>query len=117
MTHYIQIDGENRDVETLTTIPSDRVFREAWQFDGDAVEIDMTTAKNIWRAKIRDARIPELEKLDTEFMKALESGGATTQIVADKQVLRDAPAHPDIEKATTADELKKVQPIPGVTIE
>jgi len=117
VTHYIQIDGENRDIETLTTIPSDRVFRDAWQFDGDVVEIDMATAKNIWRAKIRDARIPELERLDAEFMKALEVGEATTQIVADKQVLRDAPAHPDIDAATTPDELKAVQPVPNVTIE
>jgi len=80
--------------------------------------------KDIWRDKIRLAREPELAKLDAAFMKALEAGSSTTQIAADKQALRDAPSHADIDAATTPDELKAtpdelkaVQPIPNVTVE
>ena len=43
-------------------------------------------------------------------MKAQETGADTTQIVADKQALRDAPTHADIDAATTPEELAAVQP-------
>jgi len=48
-------------------------------------------------------------------MKALESGADTTQIVADKQALRDAPSDPAIDAATTPEELAAVQPA-GLTV-
>ena len=109
-------DAEEVDIEDLT-IPTDRVFREAWEVpENGAVVVNMDKAKDVWRDKIRLAREPEFAKLDTDFMKALETGSSTTQIVADKQALRDAPTHSDIDAATTPDELKAVQPIPNVTI-
>ena len=55
---------------------------------------------------IREARAPKLADLDVEFQKALETGATTTDIVAKKQTLRDAPADSGIESASTADELK-----------
>lgn len=109
-------DAEEVDIEDLT-IPTDRVFREAWEApENGAVVVNMDKAKDVWRDKIRLAREPELAKLDTDFMKALETSSSTAQIVADKQSLRDAPTHSDIDAATTPDELKAVQPIPNVTI-
>jgi hypothetical protein len=104
------------------TMPAERTFREAWSSPPEGSEvigIDMPKARDIWRDKIRLAREPELPKLDAEFMKALEAGDTSeqTSIAAQKQAWRDAPAHPDIEAATTPDELKTVQPISGVTIE
>lgn len=115
MTTYININGDVRDVASLT-VPTDRTFRGAWSFNGNAVEVDMAAARDIWRDKIRDARGPELAKLDTAFMKAQETGADITAIVAQKQALRDAPAHADIDAATTPDELEAVQPIPNVTV-
>jgi hypothetical protein len=50
-------------------------------------------------------------------MKALETGADTTQIIADKQALRDAPSLASIDAATTPAELKAIQPIPNVTVE
>lgn len=101
--------------------PSERTFREAWAFSADAaanvIEVDMEAAKEIWRNKIRQARVEPLDALDTAYMRALETGADTTQIVADKQALRDAPADPAIDAATTPEELKLVQPIPNVTVE
>jgi len=100
--------------------PVERTFRQAWTFGGDPeagiISVNMDKAKDIWRDKIRLAREPELAKLDAAFMKALETGADTTAIVAQKQALRDAPADPAIDEATTPDELKAVQPVPNVTV-
>ena len=70
------------------------------------VNIDIAKAKNIHRENIRISREPKFKSLDIEFNKALETGASTTDIVAKKQALRDAPADSAIEAATTDDELK-----------
>jgi len=102
-------------------IPLERTFRDAWSFnnnpDAGVIVVDMDLAKDIWRDKIRMKRKPELEALDAQFMKALETGADTTEIIAKKQLLRDAPADPAIDAATTPEELKAVQPISGVIVE
>lgn len=93
--------------------PSDRTFREAWQAtapDVGTIEVDMEKAKEIWRDKIRMARNELFPELDAKFMVALETGADTTQIAAEKQALRDAPADPAIDAATTPEELRAVQP-------
>ena len=68
--------------------------------------IDMAKAKEIHKTKIREARTPKLAELDIEFQKALETGASTTDIVAKKQALRDAPADSGIAAASDADALK-----------
>ena len=68
--------------------------------------IDMAKAKEIHKARIRVARAPKLAELDVEFQKALETSSSTTDIIAKKQALRDAPAAVGISTATTTDELK-----------
>ena len=68
--------------------------------------IDMAKAREIHKTNIRTARAPKLAELDVEFQKALETGASTTDIVAKKQALRDAPADSAIDAATTTDELK-----------
>ena len=68
--------------------------------------IDMAKAKEIHKTNIREARTPLLTALDIDFQKALETSASTTNIVAKKQALRDAPADSAIDAATTTDELK-----------
>ena len=68
--------------------------------------VDMAKAREIHKDKIRLARKPLLEALDVEFQKALETGASTTDIVAKKQALRDAPADSGIAAATDGDALK-----------
>ena len=68
--------------------------------------IDMAKAREIHKTNIRTARAPKLADLDVEFQKAQETGAATTDIVAKKNALRDAPADSGIAAASTADELK-----------
>ena len=68
--------------------------------------IDMAKAREIHKNRIREARIPKLAELDIEFQKALETGASTTDIVAKKQALRDAPADSGIAAASDAAALK-----------
>ncbi len=68
--------------------------------------VDMAKAREIHKTNIRNARAPKLAELDIEFQKALETGASTTDIVAKKQALRDAPADSGIAAASDADALK-----------
>ena len=68
--------------------------------------IDMAKAREIHKTNIRVARKPLLEALDIEFQKALETGANTTNIIAKKNALRDAPADSAIAAATDTDTLK-----------
>ena len=68
--------------------------------------IDMAKAKEIHKTNIRAAREEKFKELDIEFQKALETGASTTDIVAKKQALRDAPADSGIASASDTDALK-----------
>ena len=68
--------------------------------------VDMAKAREIHKTNIRTARTPKLAELDIEFQKALETGASTTDIVAKKQALRDAPADSGIAAASNTDALK-----------
>ena len=68
--------------------------------------IDMAKAKEIHKTNIRAAREEKFKELDIEFQKALETGASTTDIVAKKQALRDAPADSGIAAASDTDALK-----------
>jgi hypothetical protein len=70
------------------------------------INVNMDKARDIHRNNVRQARNPKLAEKDIEFQRALETGSDTSAIVADKQSLRDAPADPDIDAATTPEELK-----------
>ena len=68
--------------------------------------VDMAKAREIHKNNIRTARVEKFKELDIEFQKALETGASTTDIVAKKQALRDAPADSGIAAASDTDALK-----------
>ena len=68
--------------------------------------VNMAKAREIHKTNIRNARTPKLAELDIEFQKALETGASTTDIVAKKQALRDAPADSGIDSASDTAALK-----------
>lgn len=105
MTTYININGDVREASSLN-VPTDRTFRGAWEFSGDAVEIDMTAALAIHKDTLRAERKPRLDALDVEYMKALEAGTSTTQIATDKATLRDITDDARLAAAATPDALK-----------
>jgi|TARA_B100001287_G_scaffold276650_1_gene288457 hypothetical protein len=71
------------------------------------LSIDMSVAKELHKNKIRSAREIKLQSLDIDFQRAIETSASTTEIVAKKQALRDAPNVNAIENATTTDDLRK----------
>ena len=68
--------------------------------------IDMAKAREIHKDNIRFARKPLLAELDVELQKAQETGASTTDIVAKKNALRDAPADSGIAAASDEAALK-----------
>ena len=70
------------------------------------IKTNITKAKEIHKANIRQVRTLKLAEQDIEFQKALETGSSTTDIVAKKQALRDAPAATGISTAVTETDLK-----------
>ena len=65
---------------------------------------DITKAKIITKEKLRVDRKPLLEAEDVKFQRALETGADTTDIVAEKQRLRDITN--DVDTMTTEAQLK-----------
>jgi hypothetical protein len=53
------------------------------------IKVNLDKAKEIQKDHIRQVRKPLLEKLDVDFVRALELGGDTASIAAQKQALRD----------------------------
>lgn len=66
------------------------------------IKINNEKAIEITKEKIRAIREPMFAKLDIEFQMALEKGTDTSEIVAEKQRLRDLT---DLANDKTVDEL------------
>lgn len=78
------IDGE----ETLPT----KYVRQAWDITNDGkLYFDINKGYDVKKDHLRFLRKPFLEKLDIDFMKALEAGDAAlmSNIINKKQTLRD----------------------------
>jgi len=79
-------------------IPQEAVLFNAWTYDdsvnGAPINIDVAAAHELWKTEWRRARKPILEKMDVEWMRALEQGNTslTQEIAAKKQILRDVTA-------------------------
>ena len=68
------------------------------------INVDITKAKAITKDRLREDRTPLLAAQDILFMKAQEAGSATTDIVTEKQRLRDITNQ--VDAMTTTDQLK-----------
>ena len=109
MTTYIEDkDGNSIETSKATSKPSDRHFRNAWTLSGTVISEDMTTAKTLFKEKIREVRKPLLEAQDVLYMKAIEDGDSSAQstVATKKKELRDAPAASAITNADTIAKLK-----------
>ena len=68
------------------------------------ITVNLDKAKDITKDRLRIDRKPLLEAQDILFMQAQESSADTTDIVAEKNRLRDITK--DVDSCTTTDELK-----------
>lgn len=89
-TTYPNAYVSHREIDELD-IPVTREFRNAWVdvTDDNNINIDLSRAKEAQLAKLRALRNKSLEKLDKEYIIALELGTAVQEIKAAKQQLRD----------------------------
>ena len=68
------------------------------------INVDITKAKVITKDRLRADRKPLLEAQDILFMKAQEAGTSTTDIVTEKNRLRDITNQ--VDSMTTTTQLK-----------
>ena len=106
-TNIVDKDG-NSIAAADATVPSDRLFRNAWTLSGSTITEDLTTAKTLFKEKVREARTPLLAAQDVAYMKALEEDDTDAQTAAKnaKKALRDAPAASAIANAANIGALK-----------
>lgn len=98
-------EGANYAIIPVADLPTSRFFREAWVYNTTThtLEIDLLKAKEIKRTQFRILRKDKLDLLDIQFMKALETGASTAEIIAKKQALRD------ITNITLPDDLTELE--------
>jgi len=95
----------------LNVVPG--LFFDAYEFDADLNLVhNMVKAREIWRNHIRTNRYEFLSKLDIEYQKAMESNNTElmAEIVAKKEILRDATEDSRIEAAINITELQEAYP-------
>ena len=67
------------------------------------IKVNMDKAKDITKDRLREERKPLLEEQDVLFMQAQESDSDTSDIIKEKQRLRNITD--DVDSMTTLDEL------------
>ena len=107
MTTYIIDRAGNSAEASAVTVPSNRHFREAWTLSGNVISEDLTTAKAIFKDKIREIRKSLLDAQDVAYMRAIEADDADgkSAAVAAKVALRNAQGASAITDASTIAEL------------
>jgi hypothetical protein len=71
------------------------------------ITVNINKAKTVTADRLRQERMPKLQDLDVQYQRALETGADTTDIVAQKHVLRDLPAQ--VDACTTLTQLKNLR--------
>lgn len=85
----------------------DNDFFDAWEQTRGVVTVNITKAKEITKARLRQEREPLLAAQDVLYMRALEAGQDTAAIVAEKARLRDITTLADT--CTTTAELRALR--------
>lgn len=92
------------DASVFNTI--DNEFYSAYELINNEPVINIQKAKELWKNKIRLSRVSALQKLDLEFILALEKNTDTSTIINNKQTLRDLPTQ--VDTANSINEIKSV---------
>jgi hypothetical protein len=81
----------------VESVDIDNDYFNAYEFDAESgAKVNIEKAKAIHLDKFRAARAPKLQKLDIDFMKAVEANDEEkkAEIIAAKQALRDVTLTP-----------------------
>ena len=88
---------EGIEYKIVDSVEIDNNYFDAYEFDAEiGAKVNIERAKAIHLDKFRSARSPKLQKLDIDFMKAVEANDEAkkVEIVAAKQALRDVTLTP-----------------------
>lgn len=94
-------------VDTADLPEADNDFFNAWELADGKVSVNLDKAKELTKERLRAERAPLLAAQDVAFQRALEEGGKTDAIVAEKQRLRDVTNLADAAKTT--EELRAIK--------
>lgn len=86
---------------------NDRYFRDAWELKNGKIVENLDKAKEIHKEKLREERKPLFEKLDVDYMRALERNEETKFIISEKTRLRDITKK--VDSCENLDDIKKVK--------
>lgn len=87
-----------------------RRYISAWRLSAGKISVDMDSAKEIFRNRIRAVRSGIFSDLDIQFTRSLETGEGKDEIIAKKQELRDLTSDPRIDAAKNLDDLAAAWP-------
>jgi hypothetical protein len=90
-----------------SALPTDNDFFDAWELANGVVTVSLSKAKEFTKKRLRSEREPLLAAQDVAFQRALEASSDTTDIVAEKQRLRDVTKLAD--SATTLEGLRAIK--------
>jgi hypothetical protein len=85
----------------------DNDFFNAWELSNGSVTVNIDKAKEITKHRLRAERAPLLAAQDVLFQRAQETGANTSEIVAEKQRLRDVTSL--IDTCTTTEQLRNLK--------
>ena len=94
-------------VDTAELPEADNDFFGAWELADGVVSVNLDKAKELTKERLRQERAPLLAAQDVAFQRALEEGGKTDAIVAEKQRLRDVTTLAD--DAASTEELRAIK--------
>lgn len=94
---FVDVNDAVKDVpevaeyQIVNVLKIEKKYFDAYDYDAETgAKINIERAKAVHLNRFREARLPRLQKLDIEYMKALEAGDITksSEIAAVKQALR-----------------------------
>lgn len=81
-----------------TELPVSEEYYKALEIDAKTITLNFDKAKELTKDRLRQERIPLLDEQDILFMRAQESNSDITEIVAEKNRLRDITKSVDLAK-------------------
>lgn len=95
-------------------LPNNRYFRNAWRWNGTALDFDLPACRERHLNKLRRVRTDKLQDSDPDFIRALEQNNTTqlNALKAYRQALRDMPQSiaAELTSATTPDAIRAIRP-------
>lgn len=111
MTEYIyigQLDVSKTYIGWVHDYPISAEDCNSYKIENKELVFCKIKSKNYHINKLREPRLDMLSKLDIQFMRNLEQGKDTSEVIRQKNILRDMPNNPIWDSCETLDDFKNV---------